>query len=210
MATATRKATWRSGPANGWHDDLIWYAAAINQMKLLTPAPRPSSRRRSTRRSRRASPTPGSPRWRRSPRSWADPMSLGYQSQVHASFAASSTWPKYKGKKAIWHQCAHNHWFFIPWHRAYLLEFEAVVRAHIKALGGPADTWGLPYWNYSDFAGTRHRRNRDRRNRDRRDRGGDPARNRRDRDLPRRDLLGSDRDRRDLDGSTFTSGQQTR
>ena len=82
---------------------------------------------------------------------WADPMSLGYQSQVHASFAASSTWPKYKGKKAIWHQCAHNHWFFIPWHRAYLLEFEAVVRAHIKALGGPADTWGLPYWNYSDF-----------------------------------------------------------
>ena len=22
MATATRKATWRSGPANGWHDDL--------------------------------------------------------------------------------------------------------------------------------------------------------------------------------------------
>ena len=81
---------------------------------------------------------------------WSDPMSLGYQSQVHASFAVASSWPKFKGKKAIWHQCAHNHWFFIPWHRAYLLEFEAVVRAHIKALGGPADTWGLPYWNYSD------------------------------------------------------------
>ena len=150
MATATRKATWRSGPANGWHDDLVWYAAAINQMKLLTPRlaefqttfnqafPQSFTNARVSKMATIAV-------------LWADPMSLGYQSQVHASFAASSAWPKYKGKKAIWHQCAHNHWFFIPWHRAYLLEFEAVVRAHIKALGGPADTWGLPYWNYSDF-----------------------------------------------------------
>ena len=37
MANATRRAAWRSGPANGWHDDLVWYAAAIHQMRALTP-----------------------------------------------------------------------------------------------------------------------------------------------------------------------------
>ena len=34
---AIRRASWRQGPANGWHDDLVWYAAAIGQMKALTP-----------------------------------------------------------------------------------------------------------------------------------------------------------------------------
>ena len=37
MATVTRRAVWRTGAADGWHDDLIWYAAAIHQMKTLTP-----------------------------------------------------------------------------------------------------------------------------------------------------------------------------
>ena len=37
MANTTRRAAWRSGPANGWHDDLVWYAAAIHQMRALTP-----------------------------------------------------------------------------------------------------------------------------------------------------------------------------
>ena len=34
---ATRRAAWREGAADGWHEDLIWYAAAIHQMRLLTP-----------------------------------------------------------------------------------------------------------------------------------------------------------------------------
>ena len=38
MATTTRQAAWRTGgAANGWHDDLVWYAAAIHQMRLLSP-----------------------------------------------------------------------------------------------------------------------------------------------------------------------------
>ena len=37
MVTTTRHAAWRSGPTNGWHDDVIWYAAAIHQMRALTP-----------------------------------------------------------------------------------------------------------------------------------------------------------------------------
>jgi tyrosinase len=48
----------------------------------------------------------------------------------------------------IWNQCQHGTWYFLPWHRGYLQAFEAIIRAEIKALGGPWDTWALPYWNY--------------------------------------------------------------
>ncbi|MFW0795278.1 tyrosinase family protein [Gordonia sp. CPCC 205515] len=147
--TATRLAAWRDGAANGWHDDLVWYAAAIHQMRLRTPSiddyldqiPGYLA-------------TNGGPQFRNAmaqiARGWDDPLGLGYQSQVHASFVAKSNWPMVNGQRALWQECAHNHWFFLPWHRAYLLEFEAVARQHISDLGGPAGEWGLPYWNYSD------------------------------------------------------------
>ena len=147
---AIRRAAWREGAATGWHDDVVWYAAAVHQMKLLTPdlgdyqallvellqggAPGPLRRRMVA-----------------IARGWSDPRSLGYQSQVHGSFVAADDWPSHDGRRAVWHQCAHNHWFFLPWHRAYLLEFELVARELIRELGGPADEWGLPYWNYSDY-----------------------------------------------------------
>jgi tyrosinase len=35
----------------------------------------------------------------------------------------------------------------LPWHRGYLIAFEAVVRDAVVKLGGPSD-WALPYWNY--------------------------------------------------------------
>lgn len=151
---AVRRAAWREGSASGWHDDLVWYAAAIHQMKLATPRldeyqelliallqggpERPLSRQMAA-----------------IARRWSDPRSLGYQSQVHATFVRSDDWPSHNGARAVWHQCAHNHWFFLPWHRAYLVEFERVAREHIRHLGGPADTWGLPYWNYSDYLAQR-------------------------------------------------------
>jgi len=43
--------------------------------------------------------------------------------------------------------CPHGNWYFLPWHRGYLIAFEAVVRDAVVKLGGPAD-WALPYWNY--------------------------------------------------------------
>jgi tyrosinase len=46
-----------------------------------------------------------------------------------------------------WLQCQHGSWYFLPWHRGYVLAFEAVVRDAVVKLGGPAD-WALPYWNY--------------------------------------------------------------
>jgi tyrosinase len=45
-------------------------------------------------------------------------------------------------------KCQHRTWYFLPWHRGYVAAFEAIVRAAIVGLGGPAD-WALPYWNYN-------------------------------------------------------------
>ena len=49
--------------------------------------------------------------------------------------------------RRFWQQCQHGSWYFLPWHRGYVLAFEATVRAAVVQLGGPAD-WALPYWNY--------------------------------------------------------------
>ena len=49
--------------------------------------------------------------------------------------------------QVFWDQCQHGSWYFLPWHRGYLLALEAQIRAEIAPLGGPS-TWSLPYWNY--------------------------------------------------------------
>lgn len=45
-------------------------------------------------------------------------------------------------------QCQHQSWYFLPWHRGYLMALENVIRNEIKNLGGPHEDWALPYWNY--------------------------------------------------------------
>jgi len=39
--------------------------------------------------------------------------------------------------------CPHGNWFFFPWHRAYLFEFEKIC----QKLSGDSK-FGLPYWNW--------------------------------------------------------------
>jgi tyrosinase len=39
--------------------------------------------------------------------------------------------------------CPHGNWFFFPWHRAYLFQFEKICQ---RLTGDP--TFGLPYWNW--------------------------------------------------------------
>jgi tyrosinase len=51
----------------------------------------------------------------------------------------------------LWNECQHQTWFFLPWHRAYLAGFEAMIAAEVENQGGPAE-WALPYWDYSDAA----------------------------------------------------------
>jgi tyrosinase len=151
MVNVTRRAAWRDGAEDGWHDDFIWYAAAIHRMKALTPGLDDFLQIFNE-----ALPQDFPPalvaQMVAIARQWGDPMSLGYQSQVHGTVVPKQSWPRHRGRPALWQECAHNHWFFLPWHRAYLIEFEAVVREHIRQLGGPADDWALPYWNYSDHA----------------------------------------------------------
>jgi tyrosinase len=163
---AVRKAVWTSdGPANGWTSDLTWYAAAIHRMKELTPgldAFRPlalrildlegASQVRPLTSAEKAELRDKLGAVKDILAGWSDPRSLGYQSQVHATFLRPQDWPSFQGTPVLWSECAHGNWFFLPWHRAYLLEFESVVRAHIKELHGPHEEWALPYWNSSDYA----------------------------------------------------------
>ena len=150
MTQMIRRAAWRDGADDGWHDDLVWYAAGVSRMRELTPG---LDDFLATFRSALEQNFPADlvRNLASIARTWSDPMSLGYQSQVHGTFVDRRSWPRHRRRQALWQECAHNHWFFLPWHRAYLLEFEAVVRAHIRQLDGPADDWALPYWNYSDF-----------------------------------------------------------
>jgi hypothetical protein len=73
-----------------------------------------------------------------------DPTSWDYQAAMHGSYDEPPP-------GAVWNQCQHGSWFFLPWHRMYLYFFERIVRAAVVAAGGPED-WALPYWDYSSGA----------------------------------------------------------
>lgn len=59
----------------------------------------------------------------------------------------TSPLPDQATQDLYWNQCQHGSFYFLPWHRGYLMALEAQLRADIVALGGPAD-WALPYWDY--------------------------------------------------------------
>jgi tyrosinase-like protein len=71
----------------------------------------------------------------------ADPTSWGYQAAIHGRVGSAPG-------GVLWNECQHATWYFLPWHRMYLYQFEAMVRREVSANGGPGD-WALPYWNYS-------------------------------------------------------------
>src|SRR5215831_4191071 len=48
------------------------------------------------------------------------------------------------GSNAGFNLCPHGNWYFLPWHRAYLLMYERTVRQ----LTGFAD-FALPYWDWT-------------------------------------------------------------
>ncbi len=113
------------GLGETWNPTVLWYAKAVRALQQ-----RPISQKTS---------------WRFlagmhgfNPGRWAQ---LGY-------FHQGETLPSAADAAKYWNQCQHQSWYFLPWHRAYLLSFEEIVRAAIAELHGPAD-WALPYWNYS-------------------------------------------------------------
>jgi tyrosinase len=93
-----------------------------------------------------------------------DPLSWRYQAAIHGYVRASDplqipgeTLPSAVQQATFWSRCQHGSWFFLPWHRAYLLYFERTVAATVVSLGGPAD-WALPFWNYADLTNPDARR----------------------------------------------------
>jgi hypothetical protein len=100
---------------------------------------------------------------------WRDPAILGYARAVAAMQKVDTTDPSngasWKNQAAIHerrsakvpgrleNQCQHATWYFLPWHRMYLYRFEQIVRSHMPA--STAETWALPYWNYTQVAAHR-------------------------------------------------------
>ncbi|MET9203023.1 tyrosinase family protein [Gordonia sp. NPDC003585] len=118
-----RRNVWELG--NPWADDILWYARGVAAM-MERPLDDPLS-------------------WRFfaamhgfDPVKW---QGFGYFDPQQDSLPSQSV------QKDFWKQCWHGSWYFLPWHRGYLIAFEAAVRAEVIALGGPRE-WTLPYWNY--------------------------------------------------------------
>ena len=79
----------------------------------------------------------------------------GFDLQIWAGYGIieqDAELPQASEQRAYWNQCQHQSWYFLPWHRAYLLTFEDILRDWITAQPGAPQDWALPYWNYSAAA----------------------------------------------------------
>ncbi len=121
--TVTRKNVWELG--GDWAPEILWYARGVKLMK---------------------------------DRALKEPLSWRFFGAMHGFeenaweqlgyLGASDAMPDQSDTDTFWEQCQHGSWYFLPWHRGYLIALEAAVRDAIKQANGPADTWALPYWNY--------------------------------------------------------------
>ena len=75
-----------------------------------------------------------------------DPVIVAYQNAVTAMKALPASDPRNWTKQAQIHfdHCPHGNWWFLPWHRAYLLYFERICR-HLSGY----NDFALPYWNWT-------------------------------------------------------------
>ncbi|MHC1559974.1 tyrosinase family protein [Actinomycetospora sp. C-140] len=122
MATTTRRNVHELG--DEWADPILWYARGVRAMKAR-PLDEPTG-------------------WR----FYAAIHGItGTQWRRLGALSSSDAIPDASVQQEFWQQCQHGSWYFLPWHRGYLLAFEAVVRDAVVGLGGPED-WALPYWNY--------------------------------------------------------------
>jgi tyrosinase len=79
----------------------------------------------------------------------SDPMVVAYKAAVTAMknlYTTNPTDQRNWVNQALIHNnhCPHGNWYFLPWHRAYLLYFERICR---KYSGNP--DFALPYWNWT-------------------------------------------------------------
>jgi tyrosinase len=130
MAQYTRANAWNN---DGTFDnpDLLWYAKGVGAMQA---------------------------------RELSDPSSWWFFAAIHGEYVnetgfpgwgslpsppavPTSPQPSQSDQDLYWDQCQHQSWYFLPWHRGYLLALEAQIREAVISLGGP-ETWALPYWSY--------------------------------------------------------------
>lgn len=123
--TFVRKDLWKLGKK--WNDTLFWYAKGVQELQK-----RPIS----------------------DPTSWRFLAAIhGFKAELWIDagyYTPGEKLPPASVRELYWKRCQHRTWFFLPWHRPYLLSFEQIVRAAVIKQGGPAD-WALPYWDYDDF-----------------------------------------------------------
>ena len=75
-----------------------------------------------------------------------DPIIETYRAAVAAMKALPASDPRNWNQQAEIHFnfCPHSNWFFLPWHRAYLLYFEQICRELTRE-----KSFALPYWNWT-------------------------------------------------------------
>jgi tyrosinase len=75
-----------------------------------------------------------------------DPIVESYRTAVKAMQALPASDPRNWTRQAEIHNnfCPHGNWYFLPWHRAYLLAFERICR---QLSGSP--NFALPYWDWT-------------------------------------------------------------
>jgi tyrosinase len=102
--TYTRRKVWELG--GDWADPILWYARGVAAMKA---------------------------------RAIAQPTSWDFYAAMHGfdarlwqrlGYLSPDDQPPSAGLVGqFWAQCQHGSWYFLPWHRGYLLAFEANIRA---------------------------------------------------------------------------------
>jgi tyrosinase len=135
MATYTRANAWNNGGTFA-NTDLLWYARGVGAMQL-------------------GNLDTSSSWWffaaihgeYVTPLGLLDPNAIPWKGLPFPPSVPIAPLPPTKVSDEFWNQCQHQSWYFLPWHRGYLLALEAQIRAHVIKLGGPP-TWALPYWDY--------------------------------------------------------------
>jgi len=67
-----------------------------------------------------------------------DPLGWRFLAAMHGLEAADGSPDT---SNALWSNCQHGSWFFLPWHRMYLHAFELIIQNALED-----DEWSLPYW----------------------------------------------------------------
>lgn len=108
----TRSNVWELG--GDWADPILWYARGVAAMKA---------------------------------RALAEPTSWRFFAAIHGfnaarwqrlgALSASDQPPSQQLIRRFWLQCQHGSWYFLPWHRGYVLALEASTAACPGGERGP-------------------------------------------------------------------------